>query len=60
MVYKNMSAAQKSPMLTDKEKDDKWNDLLERSARAGGTLHIGGAELLSDRLSTLSMDSSLS
>ncbi|KAJ8694684.1 hypothetical protein PTI98_007339 [Pleurotus ostreatus] len=56
MVYKNMSAAQKSPMLTDKEKDDKWNDLLERSARAGGTLHIGGAELLSDRLSTLSMD----
>ncbi|KAF4570108.1 hypothetical protein EYR40_009093 [Pleurotus pulmonarius] len=60
MIYKNMTAAQKSPMLTDKEKDDKWNDLLERSARAGGTLHIGGAELLSDRLSTLSMDSSLS
>ncbi|KAF9499305.1 hypothetical protein BDN71DRAFT_1503024 [Pleurotus eryngii] len=60
MVYRNMSTAQKSPMLTDKEKDDKWNDLLERSARAGGTLHIGGAELLSDRLSTLSMDSSLS
>lgn len=26
---------------TPKEKEDKWDDLLERSARAGGTLHLG-------------------
>jgi hypothetical protein len=26
--------------LTDQEKTDKWNDLLARSARAGGTLHL--------------------
>jgi len=26
---------------TSQEKEDKWDDLLERSARAGGTLHLG-------------------
>ena len=36
--------------LTDQEKADKWNDLLARSARAGGTLHLaaGGRLLGSD------------
>ena len=33
--------------LTDQEKTDKWNDLLARSARAGGTLHLAaGSRLL--------------
>lgn len=35
--------------LTEKEKADRWEDLLERSARAGGTLHIGESHLLSDQ-----------
>jgi len=35
------------PPLTDQEKADKWNDLLARSARAGGTLHLAaGSRLL--------------
>lgn len=35
---------------TSQEKEDKWDDLLERSARAGGTLHlgVGGTHLASD------------
>ncbi|KAJ3788751.1 hypothetical protein GGU10DRAFT_92343 [Lentinula aff. detonsa] len=38
--------------LSDKEKDDKWDDLLERSKRAGGTLHLNGGSdgLASDKL----------
>ncbi|KAF8958677.1 hypothetical protein BDZ97DRAFT_1923439 [Flammula alnicola] len=38
--------------LTEQEKAEKWDDLLERSDRAGGTLHIaGGARILaSDHL----------
>ncbi|KZT25219.1 hypothetical protein NEOLEDRAFT_1178633 [Neolentinus lepideus HHB14362 ss-1] len=35
---------------TEKEKAEKWDDLLERSARAGGTLHIGGEGLMSDNV----------
>lgn len=38
---------------TEKEKADKWDDLLERSDKAGGTLHIGGevgGGLMSDNL----------
>lgn len=37
-------------VLTEQEKADKWEDLLERSAAAGGTLHLGQAEskLMSD------------
>ncbi|KAI0630728.1 hypothetical protein C8Q77DRAFT_222837 [Trametes polyzona] len=34
--------------LSEKEKAAKWEDLLERSARAGGTLHIGDSGLLSE------------
>jgi hypothetical protein len=35
---------------TSQEKEDKWDDLLERCARAGGTLHlgVGGTHLASD------------
>ena len=36
--------------LTEKEKADKWEDLLEMSDRAGGTIHIGNATLPSDSL----------
>jgi hypothetical protein len=36
--------------LTEKEKADKWHDLLERSDRAGGTIHIGNSKLPSDSL----------
>ncbi|KAL5531675.1 hypothetical protein ACEPAG_4552 [Sanghuangporus baumii] len=37
--------------LTEQEKMDKWNDLLDRSERAGGTLHVGlGGVLLSDQM----------
>lgn len=36
--------------LTEKEKADRWDDLLEKSDRAGGTIHIGNAKLLSDSL----------
>ncbi|KAH9933481.1 uncharacterized protein B0H18DRAFT_1115472 [Fomitopsis serialis] len=35
---------------TEQEKQDKWEALLERSARAGGTLHIGETGLLSDSM----------
>ena len=37
-------------VLTEKEKADRWDDLLERSDRAGGTIHIGNTKLLSDSL----------
>ncbi|KZT07508.1 uncharacterized protein LAESUDRAFT_713601 [Laetiporus sulphureus 93-53] len=35
---------------TEQEKADKWEDLLQRSERAGGTLHIGESHLLSDKM----------
>ncbi|KAG7445790.1 uncharacterized protein BT62DRAFT_1076861 [Guyanagaster necrorhizus] len=39
------------PAWTEQEKTDMWNDLLERSARAGGTLHLRGDHgLASDQL----------
>ncbi|RDX50827.1 hypothetical protein OH76DRAFT_364266 [Lentinus brumalis] len=34
--------------LSEKEKADKWEDLLARSAQAGGTLHLGESQLLSE------------
>ena len=37
-------------VLTEKEKADRWHDLLERSDRAGGTIHIGNTKLPSDSL----------
>ncbi|KAH9967448.1 hypothetical protein BC827DRAFT_593743 [Russula dissimulans] len=50
---------------TSQEKEDKWADLLNRSARAGGTLHLGagGAQLASDNIrfssSTLESESEM-
>ena len=39
--------SQPRTQLTDQEKAEKWNDLLARSARAGGTLHLdAGSRLL--------------
>ncbi|KAJ7025475.1 hypothetical protein C8F04DRAFT_1128143 [Mycena alexandri] len=32
--------------LTEKEKADRWDDLLQRSDRAGGTIHLGTSEQL--------------
>ncbi|PIL25226.1 hypothetical protein GSI_13115 [Ganoderma sinense ZZ0214-1] len=48
LTYRGMESPRR--VLTEKEKADKWEDLLERSARAGGTLHLGQAEsrLMSD------------
>ncbi|KAF7794459.1 hypothetical protein EIP86_005593 [Pleurotus ostreatoroseus] len=36
--------------LSEKEKAAKWDDLLERSDRAGGTLHLGETGLMSDNI----------
>ncbi|KAL7280571.1 hypothetical protein ACG7TL_005505 [Trametes sanguinea] len=41
--------------LSEREKAAKWEDLLERSARAGGTLHIGDTGLLSEHAETESI-----
>ena len=42
-----VTPSQPRTRLTDQEKTDKWNDLLARSARAGGTLHLdAGSRLL--------------
>lgn len=39
------------PPLSEREKMDIWNDLLDRSEKAGGTLHLNGdAELMSDNI----------
>ncbi|KAF8550979.1 hypothetical protein OG21DRAFT_1487343 [Imleria badia] len=53
-TFRQLDAPRKPP-LSEREKADIWNDLLARSDKAGGTLHINGAaELMSDsmRLST--------
>ena len=46
------SAGPKRYALTEQEKAEKWDDLMERSARAGGTLHLAADArvLASDRL----------
>lgn len=38
------------PVRTEQEKADMWDDLLERSARAGGTLHLNGGDGLASDL----------
>ena len=41
------SAGPRKYALTEAEKAEKWDDLMERSERAGGTLHLaGGARVL--------------
>jgi hypothetical protein len=46
------SAGPRKYALTEAEKAEKWDDLMERSARAGGTLHLaaGARVLASDKL----------
>ncbi|KAF8987522.1 hypothetical protein BDQ17DRAFT_552279 [Cyathus striatus] len=53
LTFRELSSSGKKYALTEKEKADIWDDLLERSDRAGGTLHLGAAEdlLMSDKLS---------
>ncbi|KII87070.1 hypothetical protein PLICRDRAFT_55107 [Plicaturopsis crispa FD-325 SS-3] len=51
LTFREMgSAAPRAAPLTEKEKSERWDDLLERSARAGGTIHMGGQELMSDKI----------
>lgn len=48
--YRELNAPRRPP-LTEREKAEIWNDLIERSEQAGGTLHLGGdGELESDNL----------
>lgn len=51
ITFRELGSAQ-GQVLTSQEKEDKWDDLLERSARAGGTLHLGAgsSRLASDNL----------
>lgn len=39
--------------MTEREKRERWKDLLARSERAGGTIHLNadGEGLLSDKMS---------
>jgi len=46
--YRDMESPRTA--LSEREKAAKWDDLLERSARAGGTLHLGETGLMSDKL----------
>ena len=50
-TFRELGSA-RGEVLTSQEKEDKWDDLLERSARAGGTLHlgVGSSRLASDNL----------
>jgi len=55
LTFREMTTTQRQ--LTEQEKNAKWEDLLQRSDKAGGTLHvgspigIGGLGLWSDRSS---------
>ncbi|EJD07575.1 uncharacterized protein FOMMEDRAFT_164511 [Fomitiporia mediterranea MF3/22] len=50
MTFRDINGVATKPVWTEKEKIDKWNDLLDRSDRAGGTLHIGVGGLLSEQV----------
>ncbi|KAI0306044.1 hypothetical protein B0F90DRAFT_958501 [Multifurca ochricompacta] len=65
LTFRELGGARKQGW-TSQEKEDKWDDLLEKSAQAGGTLHLGagGARLASDNIrfssSTISLSGSSS
>ena len=49
--FRELSATPRRAPLTEREKAEIWDDLLERSAQAGGTLHFGASgQLESDNL----------
>ncbi|KXN84694.1 hypothetical protein AN958_12213 [Leucoagaricus sp. SymC.cos] len=54
MTFRELDSADKrqAPRLTEQEKADRWNALLEKSEAAGGTLHFAGGDdkLPSDEL----------
>ncbi|KAJ7604947.1 hypothetical protein DFH06DRAFT_1068097 [Mycena polygramma] len=51
-LFRDMSEKATAQALTEKEKAARWDDLLQRSDRAGGTLHLGTSDALrSDDLS---------
>ncbi|KAG9318957.1 hypothetical protein JVU11DRAFT_1072 [Chiua virens] len=50
LTFRELDAPRRPP-LSEREKADIWDDLLARSDKAGGTLHINGAaELMSDNM----------
>jgi len=51
LTFRELGTTQR-PAWTSQEKEDKWHDLLERSAQAGGTLHLdaGDTQLASDNI----------
>jgi hypothetical protein len=60
-TFRELGGERKKDAWTSQEKEDKWHALLEKSARAGGTLHlgVGSAQLASDniRFSSSTFDS---
>jgi len=54
--------SERKQALTSQEKEDRWHALLERSAQAGGTLHlgVGSGGLASDNIRFSSSSSSIS
>ncbi|KAF9219991.1 hypothetical protein BS17DRAFT_769693 [Gyrodon lividus] len=49
LTFREMDAPRRPP-LSEREKADIWDDLLARSDKAGGTLHLGVGELMSDNM----------
>ena len=50
LTFRELGAGGGKVVWSDKEKLDKWDELLDRSERAGGTLHVGFGGLMSDHL----------
>ncbi|ESK87672.1 hypothetical protein Moror_1894 [Moniliophthora roreri MCA 2997] len=48
MIFREMPKRSYTEHLTEKQKADKWDALLQKSAQAGGTLHLSGND--TDRL----------
>ncbi|EPQ56720.1 hypothetical protein GLOTRDRAFT_138375 [Gloeophyllum trabeum ATCC 11539] len=50
LMFREFGGPASTHRWTEREKAEKWDELLERSTRAGGTLHIGTEGLLSDNI----------
>ena len=61
LTFRELGSERKQA-LTSQEKEDKWHALLERSAQAGGTLHlgVGSGGLASDNIRFSSSSSTIS